>query len=53
MDGSTRERITSDGLVNPTDLTLDKVKHNLYWVDGGDIIHYISLETKKRNVSIK
>lgn len=51
MDGSSRERIISDGLVNPTDLTLDKAKQTLYWVDGGDVVQYISLQSRKQNVS--
>ena len=51
MDGSSRERIISDGLVNPTDLTLDKAKQTLYWVDGGDMVQYISLQSRKQNVS--
>jgi glucose/arabinose dehydrogenase len=52
MDGSFRRRIVSNGLVNPTDLTLDKAKDTLYWVDGGNIVHYISLKTRKRKVRI-
>jgi hypothetical protein len=51
MDGFSREKIISNGLINPSDLTLDKVKNILYWVDGGEKVHYISLETRKRNVS--
>ena len=51
MDGSSRERVNSGVLVNPTDLTLDKAKQTLYWVDGGDMVHYILLQSGKQNVS--
>ena len=50
MDGSKRERIISNGLFNPTDLTLDKPENTLYWVDGGNKVNYVSLKTRKRSV---
>lgn len=53
MDGSSLEIVVSNGLVNPTDLTIDKVGNTLYWVDGDDSVHYIVLNTREKNVSVK
>ena len=51
MDGHSRGTLISSGLVNPTCLTLDKNSDHLYWVDGSSKLQYISLSTRKRNVS--
>lgn len=51
MDGSSVEIVVSNGLVNPTDLTIDKVGNTLYWVDGEESVRYIVLKTREKNVS--
>ena len=50
MDGYAREKIVSGNLIDPTDLALDKQNKILYWLDGGNIINYISLNSRKRKV---
>ncbi|XP_028407153.1 low-density lipoprotein receptor-related protein 4-like [Dendronephthya gigantea] len=49
MDGLSRKKIVSKHLTNPTGLCIDKLKNIIFWVDGGDIVHYFALATEKRN----